>query len=103
MHQGDTDVALGRVDAVGLAADIAAGQHLEVRLAPQPARRLLAVADVEPQEEAAARREVAEAVVQDLLGDAEVLAIPLARLQRMRLLAPQRRRRLLDGEGDLRA
>src|SRR5882724_1034192 len=69
MDQGDADVALGGVDALGLATDIGAGQHLEVRLAPQPARGLLAVTDIEPQEEAAARREVAETIVQDLLGD----------------------------------
>src|ERR1700682_5159261 len=75
VHQGDADVALGGVDALGLAANVGAGQHLEVRLAPQPARGILAVAAVEPQEEAAARREVAEAVVQDLFGDAEVLAV----------------------------
>ena len=74
-----------------------------MRLAPQLARGLLAVADIEPQEEAAARREVAEAVVQDLLGDAEILAVPFARLDRMGLLAPQRRRGLLHGEGNLRA
>src|SRR5580704_14968804 len=30
VHQGDADVSLGRVGAVGLAADIAAGQHFEV-------------------------------------------------------------------------
>src|SRR5688572_30350159 len=71
MHQGDADVAFGGVDAGRLAADIGAGQHFYVRLAPQLARRLLAVTDIEPQEEAAARCVVAEAVVQDLLGDPE--------------------------------
>src|ERR1700730_6192680 len=89
VHQRHADLAPGGVDAVGLAAGGAARQPLHMRLAPQLARGLLAVADVEPQEEATARRVVAEAVVQDLLGDLGVLAVPLPRGHGMGLLSPQ--------------
>src|SRR5579885_3824184 len=73
VHERHADIAMRGVHPLGLAASIGPGQHLDVRLAPQLARRLLAVTDVEPQEKAAARRVVAEAVVQHLFGNLEVL------------------------------
>ena len=68
MHQGDPDRARPGVRAgrVGT-AEIAAGQNLERRLGPQPPRRGLAVADVQPQEEAAVRPLVAETTGRDIV------------------------------------
>src|SRR6186997_1939545 len=58
MHQGNTDIAFGSIDALRLATNVRAGQHLQVRLAPQSTRGLFAVTDIEPQKEAAAGRKV---------------------------------------------
>src|SRR5437868_625503 len=67
LHQRDADIALAGVHTVDFARDIAARQHLDATLGPQGARGFLAVADIEPEEEAAIGHEEAALVVQDRL------------------------------------
>src|SRR5262245_32690331 len=64
----DTNVTLARIDAVRIGArHVAAGQHPDRRLGPQSLRRRFAVADIEPQEEAALRAHLTEDVFQRVL------------------------------------
>ena len=92
IDQGDADVGLSGIIArtVGF-AHIGAGDDPHPGLAPQLHRRRLAVADVEPEEEAAVGLAEAEAVAQQALGDGEVLPVVGAVGLDMALLAPQTR------------
>src|SRR5688572_26359380 len=101
LHQRDADIALARIHAVDLARDVAAGQHLDAAIGPQSARRLLAVADIEPQEEAAIGHEEAALVVQDRLCRLEARLVLAADRRDMAFLAPQRGGGVLNGERHL--
>ena len=95
MNQRHPDVGGAGIAAFGVgAAEIGAGQHPYPRLAPQPPAGRLAVADFQPQEEAAGRAIEAEAPLQLGRGGVELGAILRPVLFDMNLVAPQRR--LLD-------
>src|SRR5260370_5183993 len=89
VHERHADIALARVLAAGRARDIGAGQRAHARLAPQRLRRLLAIADIEPQEEPAGRAVEAEAPAERLLGAGEFAAIERPVRLAMRLVLPQ--------------
>src|SRR6185312_3092261 len=71
MDECDADIPPARILAAVAARDIGAGQRAQARLAPQRLGRLLAVADIEPEEESAGRPVEAEAPAERLLGDGE--------------------------------
>src|SRR5579884_54856 len=102
MDDREPDVTVARVDpAIRRACGVAARQYANRRLAPQPQRRRLAVADLQPQEEPALRPVEAVAAAEHRLGEVEFAAVERAVLLDMRLVAPQRRGRRLDRQRHL--
>src|SRR6185437_14082048 len=90
VDERDADIAPARILIARAARHIGAGQRAHARLAPQRLGRPLAVADIEPQEEAAGRPVEAEAPAERLLGDGEFAAVERAVGLDMRLVLPQR-------------
>src|SRR5690242_16550753 len=79
VDQGHADVLRGRVDAALVdAAQIAAGERADAGLLPELERRLLAVADVEPEEEAAGRAVEIEFALEHALGGVELADVERA-------------------------
>src|SRR5579862_5924660 len=75
VHQRHADVARGGIDAAPVdAAQVAAGQRAHARLLPELEGRLLAFADIEPQEEAAGRAIEAELAPEHALGRVKLAA-----------------------------
>ena len=104
MDDREADIPAARiVPAIGRPRGIAAGQHPDRRVAPQPHGRRLAVADIEPQKEPAVGPVKPEAAGERGLGDVEFAAVARAVFLDMRLVAPQRRRRRLDRQRHLAA
>src|SRR6185437_16611200 len=82
---------------------IGAGQRADRRLAPEVLRCSLAIADIEPEKEAAGRPVEAEAAAERLFRDVEFAAVERAVGLDMRFVVPECRRRVLNGQRDLRA
>ena len=73
VHQRHPDGSGARVAPCGVgAAEIGAGQHLDRCLGPQPAGHRLAVAHVQPQEEAAIWPDIAETAGKTTVGQVEL-------------------------------
>src|SRR5262249_29956590 len=72
LHEGDADVVSAGVAAVGLfARDVAAGQHAQSCLAPEPHGHFLTAAlgaDVQPEKKRTGRPPITEPIANDLIG-----------------------------------
>src|SRR5579863_4378624 len=104
MHERHADVPLARVDAVIIrTCDVSAGQRPNCRIPPERLGRLLAVADIEPQEEAPGGSIEAEPVAEGPFGDVELATIKRAIGVDMRLVIPKSHRGMLQRQRNLSA
>src|SRR5436305_7256600 len=104
MDDRQTNIFLAGIDpAIRRPRRVAAGQHANRRLPPQPKRRLFAVADIEPQKEPAIRPVETIAAAEHRFGDIEFAAVEGAVLLDMGLIGPQCGRRCLDRQRHLTA
>src|SRR5262249_35051704 len=104
MDDGETNILLAGVDAsIRGAGGVAARKHADRGLAPQPQRGLLAVADIEPEEETAGRAVEAVASGKRRFGEVELAAIERPILDHMGFVAPQGRRSGLNRQRQLAA
>src|SRR4051794_33443155 len=93
MDQCYADKRGAAVDPVGIGAgQVGAGEYLDASVAPQPDRGGLAIADVEPQEEAAGGTGEAESAFQRRLRRVELGTVERAVFGHVFVVVPQRRR-----------
>src|SRR5262249_56477564 len=89
-HNRESNIGLARIGPpVRRPRRIAARQDAHRRVAPQPQRRLFAVADIEPEEESALRPVEPISAGERLFGDVAFVAVGGASLFPLPFAAPQ--------------
>src|SRR5579863_8737508 len=102
MHERHADVSLTGIDAVIIrTCDVGAGQRPNCRIPPQRLGRLLAVANIEPEEETPGGSIEAEPAAEGSFRDIELATIERAIGVDMRFVVPKRHGSMLQRQRNL--